>query len=202
MSVDIASANRFVEQGLGLQRANDPAAKGFSGARVPCAEIDDLEAVGGLGVGQGDEAIAAPHFVLGPFLGILDLGLNVATVGAVEIGAKHAFGDLARDPPPGKPQFDPLPKLPARLLRAPDERARIEPRRRSSLLGPLGDAVDHLAGRRPLRLRIDDDEGQARRILDGRTVLGKRDDRNRGATGELALDELANGGPNLGLFVE
>jgi len=52
---------------------------------VARSEIDDLKTIGGTGIGQGNEAIAAPHLVLGGFLGILQLGLNLGAIGGIEV---------------------------------------------------------------------------------------------------------------------
>ena len=58
--VDVAGADRSVEQGLGLQRPDDPPAERVVGARVTGSEIDDFEPVILLPPRERHEAIAGP----------------------------------------------------------------------------------------------------------------------------------------------
>src|ERR1700756_2526421 len=69
MSVDVTSADRIVEQCLGLEHADDPPALGFAGARMTSAEVDNFEAVRRFGIGPDHVSVSAPHLVLGRILG-------------------------------------------------------------------------------------------------------------------------------------
>lgn len=94
MPVDVAGADQLVEQSLGLERREDMAAQSLVGAGMAGAEVDDLEAVRRLGIGQDHEAVSAPHLVLCRRFGSLDLGRNLSAVGAVELGAQNPLIDL------------------------------------------------------------------------------------------------------------
>ena len=105
---------------------------------MPGAEVDDLEPVRFLAVGDDREAVVAPDLVLGGLFRVLDLRLQIRPVVPVELPAERAIGDLARHPLPREPQLHLVAQIPPRLLEAPDERARIEPRRLPAVPGPLG----------------------------------------------------------------
>ena len=72
-------------------RLVDPATQGLVGAGMARAEVDDLEAVRGLCVGERHETIAGPYLVLGCFFSILDLGLHLSAIGAVELCAQDLY---------------------------------------------------------------------------------------------------------------
>ena len=102
------------------------------------AEVDDLEAVSLLCVGNDRKTITAPDLVLRRLFGILDLRLKFRSVIPVELTADRSLGDLARNPLPSERQLNLVAQVSARLLETPDERSRIKPRRLSALARPLG----------------------------------------------------------------
>jgi hypothetical protein len=59
-------------------------------AAVPRAQVDDLEAVRFLAVGEHCEAIVAPDLVLGGLFRVLDLRLEIRPVTAVKVAAEGA----------------------------------------------------------------------------------------------------------------
>src|SRR5581483_3634174 len=99
---------------------------------MPRAEVDDLEPIHSPAVGKDREPVPAPDVILGGFISVLDLRLEVGPVVAVELPAQRAIGDLARDPLPGERQLHFLAQIPPWLLEAPHERTRIESGRLSA----------------------------------------------------------------------
>src|SRR5262249_49171366 len=153
-------------------------------------------------VGEHCEAIVAPDLVLGGLLRVLELRLEIRPVAAVKVAAEGAIGDLARDPLPREPKFHLLAQVASRLLEAPYERTRIEPRRLPAAPGPVGELRAQRAGTGPLRLGIRHDERQPGRVRNLRAVLRERHDGDACATPELVLYELAHGGLDFRLLVE
>ena len=202
MPVEVAGADALAEQGLGPERSDDPAAEGLAGAAVAGAEVDALEPGIGPGIGERDEAVAAPDFVPRRGLRVLDPGPQLVVVGTIELRAEHTLRHLSGDPLPREPQLHPVPELPPRLSCAPDQGRGIEPRRGSSLSRPLCDSPGARPVGLPFHFRVDDHQHEAGRVRNGRTVFREGDDGKAGAALELLLDQLANGGPDLRLLVE
>ena len=198
--VDVAGPHRLVQQGLGLQGADHPPAQRVAGAGVSRAQVQGLEAGLRLGVGQRREAVAGPHFVHGLFLRLPDLGPQLVAVAPVELGAQDAFGHLSGHALPGQPGGDPFPQFPPRLLGAPHQRARVQPRRGAALGGPPADALD--APALPFHVRVHHHQRQPRRILHRGAVLRKEDHRHAGLALERALDQLPHGGLDLRVLVQ
>ena len=152
------------------------------------AEVDDLQPVGCLRIRQDDEAVAAPHLVLGGIFRVLTSVRHFGAVALIELGAEYALLDLTRDPPPGKHELDRVAQLSPRLLEAPDQRGRIEARRVAPVARPLGDPVGDSAAVVPFRL-----PGRRRRGVSrgasGIAVLsaGNGTDRDARAALELVL---------------
>jgi hypothetical protein len=66
----------------------------------------------------------------------------------------------------------------------------------------LRDAVDDRPALAPLGFRVADNEDQPRGILNSGAIFRERNDWNIGAAADLRLDELADRGLDLVLFVK
>ena len=168
----------------------------------PAPRSMTLRPLGVRAVGQHHEAVAAPDLVLGVLLGLLDLGLDFLVVGPVEVCAEHAVAHLPLHAPPREQQLDLVAQVAPRLLQAPDERARIQPRRLAPVLRPLGDLRRGSIAAVPFAARVDDDERQPRRVRHRAAVARERHDGNARAALKLLLDELAHRRLDLVLLVE
>ena len=116
------------------------------------AKVDNFEPVWFLRVGERNEPIAGPNFVLGGFLRVLDLGLDFGTVGTVELGTKDALRHLTRHALPGKPQLNLLTKFTSWFPGAPDQRAGVKSWQLATFLRPVANALDDLVAVLPFLL--------------------------------------------------
>ena len=162
VAVQVAGAHRLVQQRLGLQHVDHPGAQRLSGAGVAGAEIDDLEAAPLAAVGQRHEAVAGPHLLPRRGARLGDLRADARPLRAVVLGAQDALVQLVRHPLPGEPQLDRAAQLAARLARAPDQRAGVEPRRAAPFAGPAAGALDDAGVVRPLLVGVQHHQRQAR----------------------------------------
>ena len=80
------------------------------------------------GVRERHEAVAGPDLVLHRLPGVGHPGLEPGPIRPVEVPAQNPLGDLPGHPLPGQHQLHLVPQTPPRLLDAPHQRCRIEPR--------------------------------------------------------------------------
>ena len=169
---------------------------------MPRAEIDHLEAVRLLRIGENSEAIIAPHLVLRRLLSVLHLRLKLRAVVPVEFAAEGAVGHLTRDALPGQPYLDSVAQVSARLLETPHERTGIEPRGLPALACPLGELRAQGTAAGPFQLRTGHHERQLGRVRDLRAIAREGHNRDVRSAPELLLDELSYRGSDLGFLIQ
>ena len=97
------------------------------------AQVDHLKTVCVLTISDDGETVATPHFILGAFVGILDLRVKLEPIVPIEIASKRALGNFSRDALPRQRSLDMFTELTPRLLEAPNECPWIETRRLAAL---------------------------------------------------------------------
>ncbi len=101
--VDATGSDVLVEQRLGFQRSDHPAAERFAGVHLSGPLVYDFEPALLLRVRDCHLPVAGPNFVLAGLFGVPHLGGNTGTVGTVELRAKDTFRHLTGHALPGKP---------------------------------------------------------------------------------------------------
>ena len=113
------------------------------------AQVDDVEAVAGLRIVDGDESVCGPDVLSDLILGIANVRAYLLALGRLELASESTSFDFFLDTLPGQSLLDLFPKVPALLLQAPDEGAgdRAEGRSWSALESTAVDRDGDLVSR-------------------------------------------------------
>ena len=165
-------------------------------------QVDDLQAAWVVAVGQHDEAVAGPDFILGVVFGFLHFDGDLSEVGLLEVRSKtpSRTSFCTRRQASSSSTFSrrSRPGLRMHHTSAPGYSRDDLPR----VLCPLGDLVPHGSPAVPFAVGVHHHQAETGRIRHGGTIRRERFYRNARAAFELLLDHVANGRLDLAVLVE